>query len=369
MPRRDLLMLAQTYKSAQHEIGGWYVSEKLDGVRCFWDGGISRGCNTVDVPWAGIINPKTGQRKTRIKPVATGLWSRYGNPIIAPDWFLNTLPCCPLDGELWAGRGNFQKVLSIARKNVPVGNGEEWRDVSYSIFSTPNFQAFCEDGVIKNPNQHTIIDKNRIRKWTKTITPIEDWKTLSTTPGLPTFSTELSMLVEWVDTASDTVCVVPQTKLPEDNDQASLIVYDKMVSVVGAGGEGLVLRDPKGTWIPNRVDTILKVKNTLDDEATVVGYTSGRKTHLGSKCLGMIGALITDYKGNRLEIAGMTNEEREFDQTDMGKFAIDFPGIDMPEWAQGKVYKKGDVVTFTYRELSDRGIPKDARVLRKRQDG
>jgi hypothetical protein len=93
MARRELLQLADRYDPRKHYVAGWFVSEKLDGTRCFWDGGISRGLPTEQVPWASIIDPKTGQKKTKIKPVATGLWSRYGNPIMAPDWWLNQLPC------------------------------------------------------------------------------------------------------------------------------------------------------------------------------------------------------------------------------------------------------------------------------------
>ncbi len=43
MPRRELLQLAHTYKPDKHKIAGWYISEKLDGTRCFWDGGLTSG--------------------------------------------------------------------------------------------------------------------------------------------------------------------------------------------------------------------------------------------------------------------------------------------------------------------------------------
>ncbi len=113
LARREFLLLAKTLNFDKHDLTGWYLSEKLDGTRCFWDGGISRGLITKDVPWANILHPRTGEPKKKIKPYSTGLWSRYGNPIIAPEWFLNQLPCCPLDGELWAGRKNFQLCRSM----------------------------------------------------------------------------------------------------------------------------------------------------------------------------------------------------------------------------------------------------------------
>ena len=117
--RREFLQLADHYDPHKHDVAGWFVSEKLDGTRCFWDGGLTRGLPTEQVPWASIIDPKTGEKKAKIKPVATGLWSRYGNPIMAPDWWLNQLPACPLDGELWAGRGKFQLCRSICGGDTP----------------------------------------------------------------------------------------------------------------------------------------------------------------------------------------------------------------------------------------------------------
>ncbi|HMA79100.1 MAG TPA: hypothetical protein VKP88_08340, partial [Candidatus Paceibacterota bacterium] len=99
--RREFLMLADTYKADKHEAIGMIGSEKLDGMRALWDGGVSRGDATENVPWASVTNPKTGEKKAKIKPIATGLWSRYGSPINAPDWFLDQLPTVPLDGELY----------------------------------------------------------------------------------------------------------------------------------------------------------------------------------------------------------------------------------------------------------------------------
>ena len=66
--KREFLMLASKFDAERLKIGDWLWSVKLDGIRAFWDGGVSRG---LQVPW---------------KPAkkATGLWSRYMNPIYAP---------------------------------------------------------------------------------------------------------------------------------------------------------------------------------------------------------------------------------------------------------------------------------------------
>ena len=125
-----------------------------------------------------------------------------------------------------------------------------------------------------------------------------------------------------------------------------------------------MLRHPGSIWTPKRVHTLLKMKPYTDDQGIVTGFVSGRKTHLGSKLLGMIGALILDYKGKRLELSGLTDEERKFDSDFAENIAVLTPGEDMPPGIEGKHFKVGDTVEFRYRELSDDGIPKEARYYR-----
>ncbi len=360
MARRELLMLAQPIKEDKHKVGGYYMSEKLDGGRCFWDGGLTRGQPTSSVPWAGLLNPKTGQPKKKVKQVATGLWSRYGNPIAAPDWFLNTLPCTPLDGELWAGRGNFQQVMSCIRKDKPVD--EEWKNITYGIFGAPDFKEFGKDGEIKNANQLT--DVRGVTKWLDELDDElkEDWFTLSGT----NFSVELANLNAWVDNFNETTFLIHQTKLPEDNDEAMAMAIDFKIKVISEGGEGVFLRNPEGSWTPKRNHDGLKLKGVLDDEGVVVGFTSGAETEKGSKLLGLIGALVLDYNGQRLELSGLTDDERRFASFNEEEWATTHPGEDMPVEFQGAHFKRGDKVTFLYRELSDTGIPKEARYFRKR---
>jgi hypothetical protein len=79
------VMLAQKYDD-KIDPTGWFMSEKLDGVRAYWSG--------------------------------SKFYSRQGNQFIAPAWFTKDLPKEPLDGELWCGRGLFQKTLSIIKKTV-----------------------------------------------------------------------------------------------------------------------------------------------------------------------------------------------------------------------------------------------------------
>jgi DNA ligase-1 len=76
--------------------------------------------------------------------------------------------------------------------------------------------------------------------------------------------------------------------------------------IVSRGGEGVVLRDPWSVWTPERSHQLLKIKGIEDDEAIVTGYTEGK-----GKLEGMMGALVTNYKGNRLELSGFTEEAED----------------------------------------------------------
>ena len=43
---------------------------------------------------------------------------------------------CPMDGELWVGRGTFDRLSGIVRKKIPVDN--EWKQVRYMLFELPD---------------------------------------------------------------------------------------------------------------------------------------------------------------------------------------------------------------------------------------
>jgi hypothetical protein len=368
--RREFLQLAEPFKPEKRDrkgeyafrVAGKFISEKLDGTRCFWDGGLSRGWPTEQVPWASIIDPKTGNKKGKIKPLSTGLWSRYGNPIMAPDWFLNALPCCPLDGELWAGRGNFQLCRSICGGDEP---DPRFKQIKYAVYSCPPITAVFGTGQIKNTNMVCDLHWPSNELWIKDrMEEFEgDFRFLN--PG-STFADELKFLADAIETQSDCCFLHKQTKLPNDEVAARAAVEMHLDAALAQGGEGVVMRDPNAEWLPKRHAGILKFKPFEDAEGRVIGFTSGRETLKGSRLQGMIGALIVDYKGKRLELSGLTDAERKFQTGEMSVYAAEHPGVDMPEHFQGQVFRKGQNVTFIYRELTDDGIPKEARYFRPR---
>ena len=361
--RREFLQLAAKYAPAKNKVAGCYISDKLDGTRCLWDGGVSRGVRTEDVPWASVVNPKTGERKPKIKPYATGLWSRYGNPIMAPGAFLDQLPRCPLDGELWAGVGSFQLCRSICAGDTP--DPRFLTNIDYAVYSSPPLALLFSTGLVKNTNMRCQIDLIAVEHWLKT-RMADDFAYLLLGS---TFEDELRFLDKKLGCTSKCYLHL-QTRLCAHEEEAKAQVEEYLQKVLDKGGEGIVLRDPRATWTPKRHNGILKYKPFSDAEGTLVGFTSGRETDKGSKHLGKIGALILDYKGKRLELSGMTDEERLFSNDAMRVWAAKNPGLDIPPdvGVAAKHFKVGDSVTFKYRELSDDGIPKEARYSRVRDE-
>jgi DNA ligase-1 len=103
------LLLAERWDNAQ-DLAGWWMSEKLDGVRAYWDG--------------------------------RALTSRLGNRFHAPDWFLEGLAEVALDGELWIGRKAFQRTVGIVRRQDKTAL---WKEVAFVAFDAPALDAPFED--------------------------------------------------------------------------------------------------------------------------------------------------------------------------------------------------------------------------------
>ncbi|AAZ28337.1 DNA ligase [Colwellia psychrerythraea] len=101
------------------DISQYYVSEKLDGIRGYWDG--------------------------------KQLFTRRGNLINSPSWFTQHWPTYPMDGELWLARGQFQLLLSCATKRIAVENKTTscWRSVRFMIFDLPKHLGDFNERVIK----------------------------------------------------------------------------------------------------------------------------------------------------------------------------------------------------------------------------
>jgi len=104
------LLLAKVYKQTS-DIEQYWVSEKYDGVRAYWDG--------------------------------KRFLSRQGNEYTAPKWFTEGLPKRPLDGELWIARNTFEQLISAVKKDNPID--EEWRHVRFMVFELPDASGTFSD--------------------------------------------------------------------------------------------------------------------------------------------------------------------------------------------------------------------------------
>lgn len=348
---REFLELAETYNPEKHVCRGLYLSEKLDGQRSLWDGGVSRGILASSVPFANISKHDRFVTET----YATGLWSRYGQPIQAPDWFLDQLPqgIC-LDGELYAGRGNFQDLGHI-RSRMP--DSILWAKIRFAVFNSPSYGAVFQDGKINNTNfQKTFKGLKEL------MVPLMGDKGILW-DNARDFHDTYSKLLE--RTWSDNVYLLEQTRLPSDEDEAKKILIATLDNVTSDKGEGLILRAPFSYWTPKRHSSLLKVKKLHDAEATVVGYTSGRETDKGSKLLGKMGALVCIWKDIVFELSGFTEAEREWTDAEHIAWCSQHPGERVPRDWSHPTFPLNSEVTFRYRELTKDGLPREARFWRR----
>lgn len=366
MAKREFLMLAHEYEEERYGIASWFASEKLDGMRAWWDGGVTRGRLAKDVPFANVAKD---DRLLRDR-VSTGLWSRYGKVVSAPDWWLDKLPLnVPLDGELWMGRGSFQSLISTVKHFTA---SDDWRRVQFVAFDSPSWGTVLSDGVISNTNF-----KKRLSGTCRELGVL----TLESRPFEQSFKRLLDL------GSNDAWRPIQQEQLPATTDRARARLRDLLDEVAAAGGEGLMLRHPSSLWTPERVRTLLKVKKLRDAEGTVVGYTWGRRTELGSKLLGLMGALVLETGDSKqFELSGFTEDERRMKVTelslkDLGDYEMhpEFekwyhmarvigemsPGERCDNRVCNPRFPMGSKVTYTYRELTDGGFPKEARYLRR----
>lgn len=130
------LQKAKIYDKSKHNITNWYMSEKLDGIRAYWNGKEFK--------------------------------SKNGNKIYAPDWFTKDFPNFELDGELWSKRDDFENIQNIVLDEKPTS---KWNEITYNIFEIPNengnFDKRLEkikSWLEKNPNKFIKIIPQKICK-------------------------------------------------------------------------------------------------------------------------------------------------------------------------------------------------------------
>jgi DNA ligase-1 len=219
-----LLIHAENYRAGIDPAAYW-ISEKLDGVRAVWDG-----------------------RQLRF---------RSGRPIAAPEWFTHGFPARALDGELWIGRGQFERLSGIVRREAP--DDDEWRQVRYMLYELPGAEGSFG---------------GRIEAMHKVVAEA----------GLP-----------WLQALE---------QFRSADRQALMRKLDELVK---AGGEGLMLHRADALYRGGRSDDLLKLKPWNDAEAVVVAHLPG-----SGKYAGKLGALLVELPdGRRLRIGtGLSDAQR-----------------------------------------------------------
>jgi len=175
----DLLLL-KTYKD--QNITGWVMSEKLDGIRAYWDG--------------------------------KNLISRGGKIIYAPKWFTKNYPPFEIDGELWSKRGDFENIASIVRDKTP---SLAWREIAHHIFEVPHAKGGLFERlekvkpyvgkVIKVVQQIPIKDKEHLQFFLKEIEKKSGEGVVVRDPNAPYIDKRTSKALK-VKTFHDTECQV-----------------------------------------------------------------------------------------------------------------------------------------------------------------
>ena len=243
------LTLAKEFK--EQNVIGWAMSEKLDGVRGFWDG--------------------------------KRLVSRGGYYFDAPKDFTKNFPPFALDGELFGGRGKFEQTSATVRAS----NG--WSGIKLHVFDVPH----AKGGLYE-----------RLQK-------AKDW--LKKHPE-----------------CNFTVIAQHQVKSLE---QAKKFLHE----IEAKGGEGVIFRNPNLPYESGRSDGFLKWKSKFDDECTVKEIHEGK-----GKYAGKMGSLTCENERGRFRIgSGFKDTDRK-----------NPPPV-------------GAKITYRYRGLTAKGLPRFATYLRR----
>lgn len=267
---------------------GWWVSEKWDGIRALWDGEkiISRG--------SGLGKPK----------VYT----------YVPDWFKMTLPPgVALDGEIWIGRGDFQKTSRLSTLKPGKSYTREqidqmWTHVIFKVFDIPSE---------KGPFEYRMSKLNEVIKNRKKI-----WKKLEY-PGKNHFPLQITAQVK----------IESVEQLTEMYNQLTI-----------EGAEGIMLRAPGSPYETKRSKYLLKYKKQEDAECILLEYIMG-----DGRLTGLLGSIKGEIVKDGVRTGIITHIGTGFNDSQR----VNYLNEDSTEYIP-----IGSIVSFSYMELTKDGVPR-----------
>jgi len=270
----------------------WYMSEKYDGYRA------------------------------RFNSKDRSFYSRQNKLFSSPEWFRYSIPedVC-FDGELWAGRENFQ-LMGVVRKKIPID--EEWMNIQYIVYDLPTLNESFETRYQKL--QTIVADANK--RWNRVRKELE----------YPLNTLECPLVL------------ATQIKITSEPMMESY--YQKIIQ---EGGEGIMIKHPLSEYSNGRTSMMLKYKPTFDAEAIIIDYKEGC-----GKYKGMLGGFICQPLLNHGTYSSLdTDESHIFSMSGMD---------DSIRKNYKKTHPVNTIITYEYSGITDGGKPRFARYLRKRTD-
>ena len=207
--------LAEKYEPQKHNAIGMVYMEKYDGFYAHYD---------------------ISTRK---------IFSRSGNELFIPDWFIDQMPTLSVTGELYGGKGNFSRFSGLFNSNDT--SNARWKDVKFMIFD--------------------VVDE-----------PLKSM----------TFKDRMALVQGYSTSNVEAVSIhdcISQRQLDSAFD-----------AIVQSGGEGLMLRK-NVAYKAGRSADLLKYKKKDTVDGKVVGYTKGT-----GRFANFIGSVILETReGNRFK--------------------------------------------------------------------
>ena len=321
---------------------GWWASEKFDGYRALFR----------YVTSSGVVKPK--------------FYSRQGNEFTPPQWFLDAMPSHELlgdkilDGELWAGKENFQ-MMGVVRKKVPQ---QKKKPVMRTKTKDQKKTLAYEKKVEKWEKDY----QDKLEEWAKEWNKIE-YHVYDIVNGEGHFTQRLQDLQSITDAHSkEWVKKASKVNFPETVDKRCRVVFTEQHKITSIeqmqqlyegllkqGAEGIMLKHPESPYEGKRSSYMQKYKPAFDREAIIIDYKLG-----DGKYTGLLGSFVCQPLINHdtymsvdpdpskvFTLSGMDDEIRNNYQ---------------------KTHPVGTIITFECSGFTDKGIPRHPRYLRIRDD-